>query len=401
MKPYCIFLLFLLCFWGCAADKSLPPLLRLSPSDYPVFTDDMHYGGLAESIGQSLRYLKRVPAERRFFFGGNSETDFPDADSYNAAHMIRSLETFLAFLEQRPSAKEMQTFIRTHYLVYKSSGSGEKNQVLFTGYYEPLLRGSLQKSAEYPWPVYGPPHDLLTADLSLFSSEYKGKTLIGRVEGKRFLPYYERKEIDNGALAGKAPELLWVDDAVDLFFLQIQGSGKIALENGETVNVHYHSKNGRPYRSIGKILIEEKKIARELMSMQKIREYLRTHPEEQERILHANPSYVFFSVEKEGPLGALNVRLTPGRSLAADRKIFPMSALAFVQTQRPLTGDASGKALAWIDFSRFLLNQDTGGAIKGPGRADIFWGHGDYAVTAAGHLKHPGSLYFLVLRPEK
>jgi membrane-bound lytic murein transglycosylase A len=185
-----------------------------------------------------------------------------------------------------------------------------------------------------------------------------------------------------------------------VFFLQIQGSGKIFLDTGEVINVHYHGSNGRPYRSIGKLLIEEQKIPREEMSMQKIRSYLHAHPEEMASVFNYNPSYVFFKIEPEGPLGSINVLLTPGRSVALDRRIFPHAALAFIQTQKPVLNSA-GHIDRWVECRRFVLNQDTGGAIRGPGRADLFWGNGPYAEIAAGHLAHLGELYFLILKPEK
>ena len=223
---------------------------------------------------------------------------------------------------------------------------------------------------------------------------------MGRLTEQTVVPYYERKEIDfENALEGKAEALVWVKDPVDIFFLQIQGSGKIYLDNGDVINVHYHTTNGRPYRSIGQLLIEEEKILKEEMSMQKIREYLREHPEEIENIFNYNPSYVFFKTEPDGPLGNINVKLTPGRSIALDRKIFPPAALAFIKTKKPLI-DTAGNIIDWTDCSRFVLNQDTGGAIKGPGRADLFWGNGHYAEIAAGHLQHPGKLYFFILKPE-
>jgi membrane-bound lytic murein transglycosylase A len=162
--------------------------------------------------------------------------------------------------------------------------------------------------------------------------------------------------------------------------------------------VGYDTSNGRPYRSIGQLLIEEDKISREDMSMQRIRAYFEQHPGEIQRILNHNPSFIFFKVTPDGPLGSLNVRLTPGRSVALDKKLFPPAALAFVETKKPLS-DSQGQVNTWMDCRRFMLNQDTGGAITGPGRADIFWGSGPYAELAAGHLKHPGKLYFLVLKP--
>jgi membrane-bound lytic murein transglycosylase A len=376
---------------GCAKEPLPTGLIRLSPSEYPVFADDLNYADLDQGIAQSLNYLRRIPGSRPFKFG---------SDAFDAAHIIRSLERFMEFIEKKPSQEQITHFIREHYLVYKSSGEPKTGKVLFTGYYEPLLRGSLCETPEYPYPIYGPPDDLAVVDLSSFSAKFEGEKIIGRVDGKTFVPYHDRKEIDQErVLTGKAPELAWVKDPVDIFFLHIQGSGKIMTEDGALWNVHYHSKNGRPYRSVGQLLIDEDKVPAAEMSMQKIRAYLQEHPEEITRVLNYNPSYVFFTFEKEGPLGAIQVPLTPGRSMAVDRTVFPLSVLSFIMVQKPvLNGDSTIRE--WVDFSRFVLNQDTGGAIKGLGRADIFWGAGDYAEMAAGHMKHRGDLYLLVLKPE-
>lgn len=394
LKPsLAAWMLFVFVF-GCAAPPGPEvPLVRVSPGEYPEFIDDLDFAGLHESIARSLEYLSRIPSDRTFTFG---------KETYDAAHMVRSLERFRDFIATRPDSNVLKGFVRAHYRVYRSVGEEKTEQVLFTGYFEPLLQGSRTQTREFSYPVYGPPKDLAVVDLSRFSSKFEGEKIIGRVDGKTFVPYHDRAAIDrHQALIGKAPELAWVSNPVDLFFLHIQGSGKIAFSDGSFINVHYHSKNGRPYRSIGQLLIEEDRVTREDMSMQGIKAYLRNHPEEVDRVLYHNPSYIFFSVEEEGPLGALNVKLTPGRSMAVDRGIFPMTALSFIRAQKPLVDpERPGVILDWIPFSRFILNQDTGGAIKGPGRADIFWGNGEYAEIAAGHLKHRGDLYVLVLKPD-
>ena len=364
---------------------------RMSAWSYPKFSDDMLFDGLEHGISQSLVYLSKVPADRQFVFG---------KDRYTAQHMIRSLEYFLAYIQTRPSSEDLDKFIRSKYIVYRSVGRNADDEVLYTGYYEPYLRGSLTPSGQYRFPIYARPSDLLTVDLSLFSEKYAGQRIIGRRAGQTVVPYYDRDEIDSeGVLDGKAEVLAWVDDPVDVFFVQIQGSGKVYLDNGQVLNIHYHTSNGRPYRSIGTLLIADKQISVDDMSMQKIREYLNNHPEKMTTVFNYNPSYVFFKVEPEGPLGNINVKLTPGRSIALDRRIFPPAALAFVEAQKPMV-DSFGRIESWQPFSRFALNQDTGGAIQGPGRADLFFGSGPYAEIAAGHLKHAGKLYFLVLKPE-
>jgi membrane-bound lytic murein transglycosylase A len=381
---------------GCPVPIKKPPeelvLTRKSTFSYPDFSDDLELDGLEHSILKSLVYLQRVPADRTYQFG---------QDRFDAAHLMQSLQQFLDFIRTNPSNRELKKFIRSNYIVYQSVGRNQKGEVLFTGYYEPHLSGRLYEDEEFQYPIYTLPTDLMKIDLSAFNKKYEGESIIGRYTGQTVVPYYDRREIDQeDVLVGKAEPLVWVKDPVDVFFLQIQGSGKIFLDTGEVINVHYHGTNGRPYRSIGMLLIEEQKIPKEEMSMQKIRSYLQAHPEEMAPVLNYNPSYVFFKLESEGPLGYLNVLLTPGRSMALDRRIFPPAALAFIQTKKPVV-DSTGQIDSWTDCSRFVLNQDTGGAIRGPGRADLFWGNGPYAEIAAGHLAHTGKLYFLVLKPDR
>jgi membrane-bound lytic murein transglycosylase A len=380
---------------GCPAPMKKPPeevaLVRLTRFSYPDFHDDLELDGLEHSILKSLEYLERVPTDRTFSFGENH---------FDAAHLIKSLQHFLDFIRTNPTDRKLDDFIRSNYIVYQSIGRNQEGEVLFTGYYEPHLSGRLDKNEAFQYPIYALPTDLMKIDLSPFSEKYKGQSIVGRYTDQTVVPYFDRREIEEeNALVGRAEALVWVKDPVDVFFLQIQGSGKIFLDTGEVINVHYHGSNGQPYRSIGKLLIDEQKIPREEMSMQRIRSYLQAHPEEMAAIFNYNPSYVFFKIEPEGPLGSLNVLLTPGRSVAVDRNIFPHAALAFIQTKKPVLNSA-GQIDSWVDCRRFVLNQDTGGAIRGPGRADLFWGNGPYAEMAAGHLAHVGELYFLVLKPE-
>jgi membrane-bound lytic murein transglycosylase A len=380
---------------GCVQTTRAPDgenvMERISSRSYPEFNDDMMYDGLEHSLLKSMEYLQKLPIDREFVFG---------EDRYTTEHMIRSIQRFLDFIQNRPTADDLNTFIRSHYLVYLSTGRDGRGEVLYTGYYEPHLRGGLTRSLENRYPIYARPPDLIRIDLSPFKEKYEGETIIARLTDQKVLPYYDRREIESeGVLEGNTEVLAWVEDPVDVFFLQIQGSGKIYLDNGDVLNVHYHTSNGRPYRSIGKLLIDNEIISVEEMSMQKIREYLYNNPDEMEAVFNYNPSYVFFKVEPEGPLGNINVKLTPGRSIALDRRIFPKAALCFIETEKPIV-DGTGQIQSWQSFTRFALNQDTGGAIRGAGRADIFWGNGPYAEIAAGHLKHTGKLYFLVLKAE-
>jgi len=401
-----IFLLIGSCFPKKAVDvpAKLPPektqvvpppkpkthLVKLLQEEYPDFNDDLFFEGLEQGMARSLDYYKVIP-ERQVFLFGNDRVD--------KKRMIESMTVLQDFIAQADPSKEFNTFIRDRYDVYKSIGN-DTGDVLFTGYYEPCLRGSLEKSDEYPYPVYTTPDDLVTIDLrKFFDIEAIKQTLIGRVTGqKSVVPYYERKEIGKGdILNGKAKVIAYVSDKVELFFLEVQGSGIIYLDNGDILKVHYQNKNGKPYRSIGNYLINSGKMNPKNMSMQKIKEYLKTHPAEVDEVLNFNPSYVFFKEGKGGPYGCYGVEVTPERSIATDKQFFPACALAYIETSKPLV-DGDGKITEWTKARRFVLNQDTGGAIKGPGRVDVFQGSGSYAELAAGHMKHSGAMYFLVLK---
>ncbi len=403
VSPNLLTLLFLtyLCLislTGCRTLEKTPetpvkemPLVKLMPKDYPKFFDDMFYDGLDLAIQESILYFKKMPASKAYKLGN---------DIYTADDMLLSLTGFQAFLKTQPSINELNSFIKKKYALYKSIGSDETGDVLFTGYYEPSLRGSLKKKGKYRFPVFARPNDIFTINLRLFSDDDAFKrTLIARCTDKKsVVPYYTRKEIGTGeVLKDSAKVLAYVDNVIDLFFLEIQGSGIIYLDNGSHLRVHYHAKNGHAYKSIGAYLIRNKGVPREEMSMQRIRQYLNEHPDEVNEILNYNTSYVFFKTEDGGPYGCYSAVVTPGRSIATDKRKFPACGLAFISTEKPvIDGDAA--ISSWVPFGRFVLNQDTGGAIKGPGRADIFKGNGEYAEIAAGHMQHRGDMYFLVLQ---
>ena len=265
---------------------------------------------------------------------------------------------------------------------------------LFTGYYEPSLRGSRRRSEAYPVPLFRKPDDLLTLDLADWSDRFEGDRISGRVGDGTFKPYYERAEIAGGALDGRDLELVWVDDAVDAFFLHIQGSGRVELEEGGEMRVGYGGQNGRPYYAIGRELVERGALTLEEVSLQSIRAWLAAHPEEAAAVMATNPSFVFFrELEGEGPVGTMGVALTPGRSLAVDRAFLPLGAPVWLDGLAPSADGSGDRALR-----RLLVAQDTGGAIKGPVRGDVFWGHGPDAEEIAGHMKHEGRLWLMLPR---
>lgn len=265
---------------------------------------------------------------------------------------------------------------------------------LFTGYFEPLLEGARTADATYRFPVYRTPEDLVVVELGRFDPALEGRRLVGRVERGRLVPYYSRAEIDAGALSGRGLELAWVADPIALFFLHIQGSGRIRLRDGGEIRIGYAEQNGHPYRAIGRDLIAMGALAREEVSMQAIADWLARHPDRLFEILHKNPSYVFFRElpplgDAPGPPGAQGVPLTPLRSLAVDRRFVPLGALLWLDTSAPTAaGDEP--------LRRLVVAQDTGGAIKGPVRGDLFWGSGPQAEFAAGHMRSRGRLWLLL-----
>ena len=365
-----------------------PFLVRQTGESLPVLKDDLDYKNLIKSVDHSLAYFKKLPKDRKFHFG---------SDDYDAAHMIHSLERFKKIVKTSPSAEEFARLIKEDFHVYKMAGKTDED-VLFTGYYEPTFEGSREKSETYDCPLYPVPDDLLRIDLSRFDERYETEPVLYAMVDKNneVVPYHTRENINLFEnFKQNAEPLLWLKDRVDRFFLEIQGSGRVLLENGEEVRIHYASKNGHSYRSIGKYLIEEDEIDRKDMSMQAIRKWLAKNPDRMDEVLHHNPSFVFFKEGKGGPYGCLGVPVTPMRSIATDVSIYPKGALCFIQTRIP-EQDPSGSTAKLTDYSGFVLNQDTGGAINGHFRADLFFGNGPEAEYGAGHMKFKGDLYFLV-----
>jgi membrane-bound lytic murein transglycosylase A len=265
-------------------------------------------------------------------------------------------------------------------------------QGLVTGYYEPLLHGSRKATSRYRYPLYGVPDDLITVDLSGVYPELKGMRLRGRLEGRRIVPYYDRSQIEAGRAPLRGKELVWVDDPVELFFLQVQGSGRIALESGETMRVGYADQNGYPYQSIGRLLVERGELKLEQASMQGIKAWARENPSRLTQLLNQNASFVFFRElpgGSDGPPGALGVPLAAGRSIAVDPQYVPLGTPVFVASTWP----ASNRPLNRLTFA-----QDTGTAIRGVLRADFFWGHGEAAAREAGRMKQPIRMWLLLPR---
>lgn len=358
---------------GCAIPGRLPaPLAALQ--------DDLDLESLHTALGHSIAYLKKLPPERPV---GEQPRAFA------AAEILESLTAFNEILSHWDCRACMARKIAAGFELVPSSSDGQQAEVLFTGYYQPVMDASLTPGDGYDYPIYGVPEDLTGRAPAGANSTDNGGAAVAT-------PYYSRRDIDQlGALRGRSLEIAWVKDPIELFFLHIQGSGLLRLRDGRQVTVGYAAQNGLPYRSIGRLLIDNGKLTKEEMSMQRLRRYLMENPDEQNQIFAYNESYVFFRLNDGGPLGSLGVPVTAGRSIATDSGLFPRGALALVEVEIPIL-DPQGELAGWRPVTRLVFNQDTGGAIRGPQRGDYYFGTGDQAGAMAGYMNRQGRLYFLL-----
>ncbi|UCH81164.1 MAG: murein transglycosylase A [Nitrospiraceae bacterium] len=348
------------------------------------WTDDLMFVEIDRAIEQSIRYYERLSPDEVFQYGERM---------YSSKEMIASLTLFLKIIESSEGNERLHQ-LKEKFLFFESKNA--EGEAYFTGYYEPLLEGSLVPEGDFTEPLYETPHDLVEVDLGDFSNKWKYEKIVGRLVGNKLVPYDSRDDIvHRKSLVGRANPLAYVKE-IELFFLQIQGSGLIRLQDGNTLRVNYSQKNGHPYKAIGKILFD--RIPEEKMSLQAIKEYLYAHPEEVKDVLNYNQSYVFFRVVEEGPLGNIDVPLTPLRSIAMDKRGIPKGGLAYIQTEIPFFDDE--QVIGWKSIRRFSLVQDTGGAIRDHGRADIFLGHGKESELIAGYLKQRGRIFLIVAKKE-
>lgn len=386
-----VFLTVFLLLAGCAVlfEKPMPrlttPLTLVGENEVPSFLDDLDSSSLEAAVECSLQYYRRFPAAIHRF--GNRRV--------GSDEMRESLLLFLDIVRQPDAPHVRERKIRESFEFYQAAGSDERGTMLFTGYYVPLLNGSPVMTERYRYPVYRTPDDLIVVNSVRNGKNGNGRT-IGRMERGEAVPYYSRREIDEaGVLQGRGLEIAWVDDPFDLYQLHVQGSGRIRMPDGGIIGVSFAQSNGRPFRSISRFLQESRRLNGNGASYRKIKDYLREHPNEQMEIFSYNERYIFFRQVRKGPIGALQVPVTPGRSIATDPEFFPKGALAFMRSRKP---DLSpeGRLQGWVPFSRFVLSQDAGVAIRGTGRVDLFCGDGPEMEQTAGSLKEKGTLYFLV-----
>lgn len=377
---------------GCGLFKPRPKpperFVKVAPGDIPGLLDDLQGEGLEKALEQSLVYVDRV-------------RDFRAVD-INDRSVSRDLvrETLILFLDRLRSGRLDEATLSKDFDWYVArDDSGGAGAMLVTGYYEPILSARRQPDDRYRYPIYEPPSDLIRVALERFPAvklDPAGvRTLVGRVEGRLLVPYHSREEIDGGgALLGKASAMAWLDNPFDVFILHVQGSGLLQFEDGTLQRVGYAASNGHPYVSVGKILIDEGVIPKEEMSLQSLRRYFAAHPERVPELLGRNPSYIFFRWVDVGPVGSLNVPLTAGRSVALDAEVYPKALVGFLEGTLPDPKD--GRPTAAKRLGRWVVHQDSGGAIRGPLRLDLFCGTGLEAEQVAGRLKNSGRFYVLL-----
>ena len=282
------------------------------------------------------------------------------------------------------SKTELKNYIKNNFDPYAVTVGGNANGK-FTSYYEANIRASYEKGGKYQYPIYGRPKDLVEVNLKDFDPSLPNQRLIGRVKNGKLVKYYTRQEIDSGRL--DAPVILWGDDEVDIFIMQIQGAAVATLPNGEEVRVGYAENNGHKFRGIGSILLEKKLIKPSEASMPKIREWLKKNGESAKNSMQLNNRYIFHQIVKaEGPVGAMGLPLYAGRAMAVDRSYIPLGSILWIETQAP-----SGAAL-----NRIVMAEDVGSAIQGGIRGDYFWGHGEKALAEAGRMNAQGRYYILL-----
>lgn len=387
-----------LLLFGCATpppqtpSPAPPPKLTLTPrgfTDLPGWREDAPAAALrafVRSCGQILRQADTTALG-------------PDGIAGTVADWRAPCTTAAATRAGDDAAA--RAFFEASFAPFEAGNNGAPDG-LFTGYYEPELRGSRTRGGRYVVPLYGRPVDLITVELGQFRDELRGQRIAGFVRDGALVPYPSRAEIETGALANRraannAPlELMWVDDSIDAFVLHIQGSGRIVLTDGTIMRVGYAAQNGRPYVAIGRELIARGALAAADVTMPAIRAWLAAHPQEAQEVMNRNPSFVFFrplpapqNVD-DGPPGAEGVALTPGRSLAVDRRFIPLGMPLWLDAADPLTPEARVR--------RLMIAQDTGGAITGPVRGDVFWGAGADAAERAGKMRSAGRYWLLLPR---
>ncbi len=370
------------------------PALRLAAEeDYPRFEESFpSKAGLIRAARKAIKYLEALPAAKTIRVA--------DRD-YGPAQLIDTAKAVIDLAQKAKTSDEFDAKVREGFDVFQSAGLDGTGRVVFSSYYQPLLRASLKKTAAYPYPLYRRPKDMVEVDLAAFGKAAGEAPVLGRVasDGK-VVPYFTREDIDRRkALAGKGLEIAWLKDRFDALDLHIQGSAILKFPDGKEKLAKYAATNARSYNSVGLTLVKAGVFARDEITHDKLRDYLRKNPDAESWILASNPRYVFFELaplpEDGEPFGATEQSLVPARAIAVDPAFMPLGGLYFFSTTSP-QADKDGRLLGMSANTRFAFGLDTGGAIKSPGRVDIYAGHGAQAAATARGQWADGKLYLLI-----
>jgi len=361
------------------------PMHLVPQSKWPQFSDDLPPQSLTDCLGEQKIWLESQTPGYFSIFGD---------EIFGRERLLNSIEKLLTVLHATSATSEFNAFLRQNFYLFQAGGRrGHHNrEMLITGYYEPVFAGSPTRQPPFIYPIYTRPEELVTRRIH-------GKEQTGRLTAAgQFLPFWDRREIETKQLL-RGRELAWLKDPFDAYLLHVQGSGRLRFPDGSLHSVRFAGSNGLEYMSIGKLMADEKIMPRDKVTVPAIRQYLESHPDQRESLLFHNPRYIFFaSGDDRGPSGSSGRVLTPGRSIAIDNSALPPGTVAFLTTRKPLFAQ-DDSLLVWEDMHRFVCPQDTGAAIKGTGRVDVFWGNSHYAELAASHMKESGSLYFLIAKP--
>lgn len=376
-------------FWyGSFKEQQRVALVPLGEKDkIPVFHDDLERASLLVAAQHHRQYLLQLPKTYSANIAGLAVP---------RDNLLGSVQELIAELFTNPSAEELNFFIRNKFAIYKAGGrvAGKKGEMLVTGYFEPCYEARLQPEDDFIYPIYTRPDSLL---------DLPGRGLpggVGRIGTDGLpVPFWTRSEIEDLKLL-QGYELAYLKDPFDVFLLHVQGSGRLLLKDGQSLPVRFSASNGLEYKSIGKFLVDQNIFKLKEVSIPAIRNWLEENPKQRKALLYHNPRYTFFSLGTGTfPRGSTGVELTPGRSIATDRSQLPGDLIGYIVTRKPII-DGTGNVTDWTPMNRFVFPQDSGAAIQGPGRVDMFWGAGPYAKAAAGAMHETGELYFLLSKRE-
>lgn len=378
-----------------AKAPEIPPVVTVAAADLPVFADNDDKTQLIKAAALNQQYFDKLKTEPPAYTFGSRKVTSKDLAAAN--------KEFKALLETVKDPAELDRRIKERFDIYQMSGRDSTGTVVFSSYYEPTLEASLKYSDEYKLPIYAKPDDLITVNLEDFNEKFKGEKLTGRLQKGALVPYLNRENIDfEGGLEGKGLELAWFKNWADIMDLHTEGSGRLALPDGRIIKALFASTNSLKFKGWMTALIEAGALPREGISPEKGQKYLDEHPDKVRSILSMNKRYVFFRLEEpadpeEGPTGTYGLPLTGWRSVAVDNALVPMGAIGYMRATTPDV-DNDGNLLGRKADSRFVFFQDTGGAIKGPGRIDFYAGNGRKSKTFAFKLWDPGQMYILLLK---